>query len=469
MFSVEEGGYALRPGPAMMLSAIIARRGTVADGRRPTRREREGTADFRRQPLGAGDLKRLFRWSYDEIQSWGETLAMDHPCPACGLAHPLVTYVGAERDGKPPGTRARPTRAGRAIPSKNYDLVRCGDMPGRPIVAKPKRAKTGGAAPLDPDVEQLGLGLAPGVRSPRTIGHSPIVDAGTALAAIDASCDDLTLRVTAIRAITMLRRVALSDDEVLLLAQAAATADVVDGAVIDRMIAGVVARRAEVGRGLTSAEVVDEAEIALMSVASDDDADGDHIAGIGESPIPTADHDLGRPAVAAIGDSPMVPADWELRALAEAVAGQTDRPLPSSDEIVGYLAEFRARCLEEAAGDLEQSRRLLAGILTHSRVVGREPFPRPKSVVAYIRSGIAEGWIFKAAADDRAGPARTLFKRLGPARKEQIRAVLAAAASDGPQSSSWDVLRLRLKPLGVYTRDMARVACEHFAITTLPI
>ncbi len=410
---VERGGYDLAPGPAMMLSAIIQRRGTPTDGRRLTELERQQRGAFSRRTLGAGDLRRLFGWSYDQIQAWGDVLADFHPCPYCRLAHPLIRF---ER---------------KRAAKKNYDLVRCGDVAARAIAPKPKRRKTGGRS-------------ADGTIPPPTL-FEPEDDGASAAMTMPLDDDPLGLRTTAVRALARLQGFDLDPNEVAALARAS---DVTQGAAIDTMIAGVIARRSLFRRALTPNEL---AEIVAGAAG---------IAPIETDPLDEAEETVGiSPIVATPAGTAATSGAWDADRLAELVAREPASKRPGPAMLARYLTEFRTACLERCNHDLETAQSALAGILTHPRVVGRDAYPQPASAIAMIRAGIRDGWIFEPAGDGRDGPMRTAFSKLNPGERARAEELIreAAAANLIP----WD----RLATVGVYSPQMIEFIARGLGVT----
>jgi len=83
-------GYALSGSVAVFFSTIVYLQGSPADGRRQTRSEIDGKERFVARTPSAGDLTRMYGWTYDEIQGWAETLAAPRSCPHCARAHALL-------------------------------------------------------------------------------------------------------------------------------------------------------------------------------------------------------------------------------------------------------------------------------------------------------------------------------------------------------------------------------------------
>ena len=427
-------GYGLSGSVAVFYSVIIYLQGTPADGRRRSRSEADGVERFSPRVVGAGDLSRMYGWSYDEIQSWAETCAAARACPHCSRGHALL-----EID--------------RRIGKRNrYRLVRCQDLSDAQCVpldsvTRAKRQPTGAADPdrrqqredaqqafsftstVDEESATAGtLGESPTVNwSPvaQTLGVSPRVQAdSTAETVASSSASEQELVSYPGRVSTAIgdpNEPASVDEAKIMVLRGFAALQHIDAS---NETLAVIARHVEEPEELFGALIF---TIALASV--------EH-----EPMSPTiAEAAMSRRAGRPVEASDNVRgSDWATTRVLE--LARRVEPHTTSTQASSMTNEFYSRCLVHVGGDAAEASTILQRVLTDPRICGAPGIEAPLKPLALLRDGFHKGWIWtEAHQDDGSTALGRAYARLNPGDQHEVERIFRKEADGSPL----DVARLR--------------------------
>ncbi len=424
-------GYALPGSVAVFYSVIVYLQGSPTDGRRRSRAETDGLERFSPRTVGAGDLSRMYGWSYDEIQSWAETCAVARACPHCERGHALLEID--RRVGK----------------RNRYRLVRCQDLSDEQCcslqaVARKKRQATGAADPKRrqsrEDAQQslpFASRLDETMLAAETLGESPRV--GTSEAALPA------LAATGIPVGTLGKSPRVSVDSRTDLGRSAA-----DDSTSRSVPASVDEAKMMVLRGFAALQRIDASAETLAVIARAVDEPEEllnalvftvALASIEHVPIcpSLAQAAMDRRTERSVEPSENVRgSDWADNRILE--LARRVEPHTTTAQVSSMSGEFQAQCLAHAGGDNAEAAKLLQRILTDPRICGAPGCDPPLKPLALLRDGFRKGWIWtEAHQDDGSAPLARAYERLNPGDRHEVERIFRNRS----EGASLDIARLR--------------------------
>ena len=445
-------GYALSGSVAVFFSTIVYLQGSPADGRRQTRSEIDGKERFVARTPSAGDLTRMYGWTYDEIQGWAETLAAPRSCPHCARAHALL------RIERRPGHRNR------------YRLLRCQDLgddecTSPSLTVREKRAPTGAADPATRPrrtEQQVSLPFDPpetvGVRPASigdeggggnageggTLGQTPTVFSGAAFSSgveTLGQCPKVGpgTNPSQDRAVFATPR---TDEEARIMVLRGFAK--LEGANVELPALTVLARA-----------IADPAELLNALIFAIAAASLDHVpldAITAQKAAERYQERLAKPS-----DNVRGP-DWATARIHD--LARTCEPHTTPVHARAMRDEFYAHCLEHAGGDAREAGDELQRILTDPRICGTVGVDPPLKPLALLRDAFRKGWIWtRAYDDDGTGALARAFERLSPGDRAEVEHIIGDALTGQPLNYA------RLRTHHISSKPMIAYLQRRFAAT----